>query len=133
GLPGQNNNPAPIIIVASPTPQGTPTPGAARPTAGGVAQPTASGGAAQPTPATGGPAPTVAAGSASKGTITFAFDAFPTYYPGIIMDVDQLLQKRGYELKLVPFALDNQPDVPEEQRWAKLKSGEYDVLATTLD
>src|SRR5205823_2352214 len=41
--------------------------------------------------------------------------------------------KRGYELKLVPFALDNQPDVPEEQRWAKLKSGDWDVLATTLD
>jgi NitT/TauT family transport system substrate-binding protein len=74
----------------------------------------------------------VPAGSASKGTVTFAFDAFATYYPGIIMDVKKLLLARGYELKLVPFGLD--ADAPSEaERWAKLKSGEWDVLATTLD
>jgi NitT/TauT family transport system substrate-binding protein len=131
GLPGQATpTQAPIIIIASPVPQGNPPTAAPQPTDASQAQPTQ---AAAPTQAAGGPAPTVPAGSASKGTVTFAFDAFPTYYPGIIVEVNQLLKARGYDLKLVPFALDNQPDVPEEERWAKLKSGEWDVLATTLD
>src|SRR5262245_24115123 len=133
GLPGQNPTPAPIIIVASPTPQPTAAP-AAQPTAAPAAQPTAAAAptaAAQPTVA--GPAPTVAAGSPSKGTVTFAFDAFPTYYPGIIMEAKGLLKQRGYDLKLVPFGIDGQPAPSEEERWAKLKSGEWDVLATTLD
>jgi NitT/TauT family transport system substrate-binding protein len=84
------------------------------------------------------PEPTQAAPTAiptppSKGTITFAFDAFATYYPGIIIDVKGLLKKRGYDLALVPFSFDGMNDVTEDQRWAKLKSGEYDVLASTLD
>ncbi len=123
GLPGQNN-PPPIIIVASPTAPPAATPAPTRPTAGA---------AAQPTTAASGPAPTVPAGSPSKGTITFAFDAFPTYYPGIIMEVKGLLKQRGYDLKLVPFGIDGQAAPSEEERWAKLKSGEWDVLATTLD
>ena len=69
----------------------------------------------------------------SKGTVTFAFDAFATYYPGIIIDVKGLLKKRGYDLALVPFGFNGMNDVTEDQRWAKLKSGEYDVLASTLD
>jgi NitT/TauT family transport system substrate-binding protein len=131
GLPGQNPTPPPIIIVASPTALATAAPGA-RPTA--AAQPTAAArptAAAQPTAA--GPAPTVAAGSPSKGTVTFAFDAFPTYYPGIIIEAKGLLKQRGYDLKLVPFGIDGQPAPSEEERWAALKSGEWDVLATTLD
>jgi NitT/TauT family transport system substrate-binding protein len=125
GLPGQSPTPVPIIIIASPTPDtaGAPTP--AQPI---LAQPTSA-----PLPTASGPAPTVQAGSASKGTITFAFDAFPTYYPGIIMEVKGLLKQRGYDLVLVPFGLDNQPIPSEDERWAKLKSGEWDVLATTLD
>ena len=138
GLPGQNPTPAPIIIVASPTALSTAAPGAQpttppQPTA--AIQPTAAAqsttAAAQPTVA--GPAPTVAAGSPSKGTVTFAFDAFPTYYPGIIIEAKGLLKQRGYDLKLVPFGIDGQPAPSEEERWAKLKSGEWDVLATTLD
>jgi len=131
-LPGQAQpTQAPIIIIASPLPQGNPPTAVPQPTAG-QAQPTAAGQAAAPTQVANGPAPTVPAGSASKGTVTFAFDAFATYYPGIIIDVKKLLQARGYELKLVPFGLD--ADAPsEEERWAKLKSGEWDVLATTLD
>jgi NitT/TauT family transport system substrate-binding protein len=137
GLPGQNPTPPPIIIVASPTPMSTAAAGsqptaAAAPTS--AAQPTA---AAQSTavaqPTTTGPAPTVEAGSPSKGTITFAFDAFPTYYPGIIIEARELLKQRGYDLKLVPFGIDGQPAPSEEERWANLKSGEWDVLATTLD
>src|SRR5262245_58445249 len=131
GLPGLSSpTQAPIIVIASPTPGGN----AAQPTS--VVQPSPPSqptGAAPPTAVVQGPAPTVPAGSASKGTVTFAFDAFPTYYPGIIMEVKGLLKQRGYDLQLVPFALDNQPDVPEAERWAKLKSGEWDVLATTLD
>src|SRR6266542_2352124 len=137
GLPGLSSpTQAPIIVIASPTPAGNAAQPTASPQATSAAQPTASPqatSAAQPTAPVQGPAPTVPAGSPSKGTVTFAFDEFPTYYPGIIIEVQGLLKQRGYDLKLVPFALDNQPDVPEEQRWAKLKSGEWDVLATTLD
>src|SRR5690242_82181 len=78
-------------------------------------------------------APTEAPAPASKGTVTFAFDAFATYYPGIIIDVKGLLKKRGYDLALVPFGFEGMNDLTEDQRWAKLKSGEYDVLASTLD
>ena len=56
----------------------------------------------------------------SKGTITFAFDAFATYYPGIIVDTRGLLKKRGYDLALVPFGFDGMNDLNEGQRWAKL-------------
>jgi NitT/TauT family transport system substrate-binding protein len=133
GLPGQSTpTQAPIIIIASPTPQSSaPTP-APQPTAASQAQPTQAG-ASVPTAAVGGPAPTVPAGSPSKGTLTFAFDAFPTYYPGIIMETQGLLKQRGYDLKLVPFGVDGSAVPSEEERWAKLKSGEWDVLATTLD
>jgi NitT/TauT family transport system substrate-binding protein len=126
---------APIIVIATSTPAG----GQPAPTAAGSAAtaapnaPAATAAGAAPTAAPNAPAPTVAADAASKGTVTFAFDAFPTYYPGILVEVEGLLKKRGYDLKLVPFGLDGQNDVPEEQRWAKLKSGEWDVLATTLD
>jgi len=132
GLPGQTSTPQPIIIVATPTPQGaqpslqSPQPPSqnAQPTTGGVPQPTA---------VVSGPAPTVPAGSPSKGTITFAFDTFPTYFPGIIMEVKGLLKQRGYDLVLVPFGIDGAEAPSEDERWQKLKSGEWDVLATTLD
>jgi NitT/TauT family transport system substrate-binding protein len=134
-LPGQAQpTQAPIIIIASPLPQGNPPTAVPQATAG-QAQPTQAGAPTQsaaPTQAASGPAPTVPAGSASKGTVTFAFDAFATYYPGIIIDVKKLLQSSGYELKLVPFGLVAAAP-SEEERWAKLKSGEWDVLATTLD
>jgi NitT/TauT family transport system substrate-binding protein len=138
GLPGQASPTAPpIIIVASPVPQGSqPTAAPRATTAAGqptqpVGQPTQPAG--QPTAAPSGPAPTVPAGSPSKGTVTFAFDEFPTYYPGIIIEVQGLLKQRGYDLQLVPFGLDGAEPPSEDERWAKLKSGEWDVLATTLD
>lgn len=128
---------APIIIIASPLPQGNRPTAVPRPTTesiptAGVVLGLATAVSAAPTAVPSGPAPTVPAGSASKGTVTFAFDAFATYYPGIIIDIKKLLQARGYELKLVPFGLEA-PAPSEEERWAKLKSGEWDVLATTLD
>lgn len=121
---------APVIIIATSTPGGS-APAATRAPTAAPNVPTAANTA--PTAAPNAPAPTVAPNSPSKGTVTFAFDAFPTYYPGIVMEVQGLLKQRGYELKLVPFGLDGANDVPEEQRWANLKSGEWDVLATTLD
>ncbi|HNP87021.1 MAG TPA: ABC transporter substrate-binding protein [Kouleothrix sp.] len=121
---------APVIIIATSTPGGG-APAATRAPTAAPNVPTAANTA--PTAAPNAPAPTVAPNSPSKGTVTFAFDAFPTYYPGIVMEVQGLLKQRGYELKLVPFGLDGANDVPEEQRWANLKSGEWDVLATTLD
>ncbi|HEX5691495.1 MAG TPA: ABC transporter substrate-binding protein, partial [Roseiflexaceae bacterium] len=54
-------------------------------------------------------------------------------YPGIVVDVKKLLAQRGYDLVLVPFGVDGQPIPSEEERWTKLRSGEWDVLATTLD
>jgi NitT/TauT family transport system substrate-binding protein len=134
GLPGLGApTQAPIIIIASATPLGSAPTAVPAATASGVQeQPTQAVGAA-PTAVVSGPAPTVPAGSASKGTVTFAFDAFPTYYPGIIMEVKGLLKARGYDLKLVPFGVDGSEPPTEEQRWANLKSGEWDVLATTLD
>jgi NitT/TauT family transport system substrate-binding protein len=129
---------APVIIFATQVPQGQPTsapvPTAARPTSAPAgASPTLGSSGGQPTAAPSGPAPTVAPDSPSKGTVTFAFDAFPTYYPGIIMEVQGLLKQRGYDLKLVPFGLDGAEVPTEDQRWASLRSGEWDVLATTLD
>lgn len=128
GLPGlsQPTQP-PIIVVASPTPIGGAQPTGAPTSAARPATPRPQ---ASATPA--GPAPTAVPGSASKGVVTFAFDAFPTYYPGIVMQTRKLLELRGYELRLVPFGLEG--DAPsEEERWQKLRSGEWDVLATTLD
>ncbi len=134
-LGSEQPTPEPIIIVASPTPgSGQPT-ATARATvqpANTVTAPTQAS-AATDTPAGNTPVPdaTSEAGT-SKGKVVFAFDAFPTYYPGIIMQVRQLLQKRGYELELVPFGLEGEAP-SETERWAKLRSGEWDVLATTLD
>jgi NitT/TauT family transport system substrate-binding protein len=135
-VPGLSTpTPAPIIIVASPTPGAVdvPTQAAADAPTQAAGAPTQAPPTSAPRPTSAGPAPTVPAGSPSKGTITFAFDAFPTYYPGIIMDVRGLLKQRGYDLVLVPFGLDGQPIPSEDERWAKLRSGEWDVLATTLD
>ena len=127
--------PEPIIIVASPTAgSGQTQPTAPRATVNPANTATL---AAQTTTTPNVPTGTSAPGAtsetgASKGKLVFAFDAFPTYYPGIIMEVRQLLQKRGYELQLVPFGLEGEAP-SEAERWAKLRSGEWDVLATTLD
>jgi NitT/TauT family transport system substrate-binding protein len=120
--------PAPIIIVASPTPA-TPN----NPTNAPTTAPTSAAAPTDPAAPTVDAAPTESPGDVSKGTITFAFDAFPTYYPGIVIEVQGLLKQRGYDLELVPFGINGQPIPSEEERWNKLRLGEWDVLATTLD
>jgi NitT/TauT family transport system substrate-binding protein len=123
---------APVIIFATQAPPAsTGAPAQPRPTSAG--QPTAAPAQPRPTAPISGPAPTVPPDSPSKGTVTFAFDTFPTYFPGIIVEVNGLLEARGYQLELVPFGLDGAPVPSEEERWARLRSGEWDVLATTLD
>jgi NitT/TauT family transport system substrate-binding protein len=125
-IPGMGApTPPPIIIVATAAPANNST---AAPQAS--AAPTA---AQAPTPTPLGPAPTVSADAPSKGTITFAFDSFPTYFPGLLAEARGLLKQRGYTLQLVPFGLDGQNSVPEQQRYEKLRSGEWDVMATTMD
>jgi NitT/TauT family transport system substrate-binding protein len=144
-LGGAQPTTAPIIVVASPTPGGAP--GQPTTTQSGSAPtespaPTSVGAATAAPGATAAPQATVPAGEPTAtpaapqgtagGTITFAFDAFPTYYPAILMETRQLLKQRGYDLQLVPLGLEG--DAPsEDERWAKLRSGEWDVLATTLD
>jgi NitT/TauT family transport system substrate-binding protein len=91
----------------------------------------------QPTEATARGTTASAAAAAtsepSKGTITLAFDSYPTYFPGIIMEARGLLAQRGYDLRLVPFLLDGQHNLTEVERYEKLANGEWDVLATTLE
>lgn len=122
---GQAPTPEPVIIIASPVP-------------------TVAGPGATPAPATVAPAATTAPGATTapaaatpdepaRGTIVFAFDSFPSYFPGLVMEVRGLLAQRGYALELVPFLLDDENDFSEGERYANLRSGEWDILATTLD
>jgi ABC-type nitrate/sulfonate/bicarbonate transport system substrate-binding protein len=127
----------PIILVATTEPVEGATPAQA-PEATTAAEPTAtradsSGEEASPAPEATVPSEQTNPPPDSKGTITFAFDAFPSYYPGVLIEVEGLLAKRGYELELVPFGLQEQNDFSETERFEKLRSGEWDVLATTLD
>lgn len=131
--------PPPIILIATPSPasgSSQPSPQTTRVLA--TIQPQATRAPAGPTAApqpgaTAQPQPTAPAEGGQGGTVTFAFDSFPSYFPGVIAEVRGLLAQRGYELELVPFSLDGQNEFSEAERFAKLRSGEWDVLATTLD
>jgi len=143
GLPLAESTPPPVIIVASATPGGgTGATAPAAPTAAAApsATPVRLGLTAEASPApaaTSAPAeataPAGATPAASQGTITFAFDAFPSYFPGLIAEVRGLLERRGYQLELVPFDLNGENSFSEAERFERLRSGEWDVLATTLD
>lgn len=136
---GQAPTPEPIILLPTPT-GNAPARQTARPAATLTAP--AAGTATAPATTVAGDVPTAnvpanpgvtTTGSAAQNTITFAFDSFPSYFPGLIMQVKGLLTQRGYNLQLVPFGLNGANDWGEEERLAKLQSGEWDVLATTLD
>jgi NitT/TauT family transport system substrate-binding protein len=131
----------PIIVVATPLPFAPTQPATdVAPVATSPAQPTSAAEAAaptttspaQPTSAAEAAAPTATA-PAGKGTITFAFDSFPSYFPILIVEQRGLLKRRGYDLKLIPFAAPGTNDVPEAERYERLQRGEWDVLATTLN
>lgn len=126
-------------LAASPTPDNVlPSPVAATqaPTAAMAAvvtqapRPTTSS-APQPTTAAGGPTATPVV--SSKGTITFAFDAFAPYYPAILIEAKGLLKKRGYNLKLIPFELSDEFSYSPDEQWEKLKNGDFDIMAVTLN
>ncbi|MEN9936453.1 MAG: hypothetical protein RLZZ387_3032 [Chloroflexota bacterium] len=135
--------PPPVILIATPSPAGDPAPEtpATRVLAtiepGGATAGPERGPTAQPQPnatiAPGGGEATPAPAEGQGGVVTFAFDSFPSYFPGVIAEVRGLMAQRGYELELVPFGLGGQNDFSEEERFARLRSGEWDVLATTLD
>lgn len=65
--------------------------------------------------------------------ITFAFEASPLFLPAIIMDAQDMLTQRGYTLKLVPLATHGPDAIAMSDRFAKLRSGEWDILATSVD
>ncbi|HEU4325188.1 MAG TPA: ABC transporter substrate-binding protein [Roseiflexaceae bacterium] len=124
--------PPPVIILATQAPLGPTSPATQAPAAtlppDATQAPDATPADPNAPPATAAPGATPAA----RGTITMAFDSFPTYFPAVVMQTRGLLQQRGYDLQLVPLGL-NGVDFPEAQRYEKLRSGEWDVLATTLN
>ncbi len=76
--------------------------------------------------ATGTPAATGAA-------VTVAYDAFAPYYPVRIARTQGYARGRGVTLREIPFDLDGQNAFTEEERWAALREGRFDVLLTTLN
>jgi NitT/TauT family transport system substrate-binding protein len=118
----QPTTPQPIIIFATPAPTANATTAAETTTAN--AEPVRSGEA---------PAVVEPVAGGSKGTITFAFDAFPSYYPGLLMHIKGLLAQHGYNLEIVPLQLGAENSLTREEQYSKIKSGEWDVQALTLD
>jgi len=116
----RNTSPAPS---ASGGP--TATTAAARPSTASSAPPTIAG----PTP-TGARANTTPTASGAAG-LTVAYDAYAPYFPVRIAETQGYYKARNLNVKQVAFGLNG--DYDEAQRRAALKSGEFDVLLTTLD
>ncbi len=116
----RNTSPAPS---ASGGPTATTT--AARPSTASSAPPTTAG----PTP-TGAHANTTPMVSGAAG-LTVAYDAYAPYFPVRIAETQGYYKARNLNVKQVAFGLNG--DYDEAQRRAALKSGEFDVLLTTLD
>ncbi len=116
----RNTSPAPS---ASGGP--TATTAAARPSTASSAPPTTAG----PTP-TGARANTTPTASGAAGLIV-AYDAYAPYFPVRIAETQGYYKARNLNVKQVAFGLNG--DYDEAQRRAALKSGEFDVLLTTLD
>jgi NitT/TauT family transport system substrate-binding protein len=116
----RNTSPAPS---ASGGP--TATTAAARPSTASSAPPTTAG----PTP-TGARANTTPTASGAAG-LTVAYDAYAPYFPVRIAETQGYYKARNLNVKQVAFGLNG--DYDEAQRRAALKSGEFDVLLTTLD
>lgn len=132
-LPGENpvTTPVPVQPTQVPVAQATPV------------KPTVSSTKTTAVPPTTVPQPTAVT---QKETLTVAFDSFGSYFT--VAQIDQMA--RQYDLKLIPFNF-NIKEKPangtewsaeeklqyniytEDERAAKLKNGEWDVLLTTLD
>jgi NitT/TauT family transport system substrate-binding protein len=104
--------------------------------------PTATTAAARPStspsgaPTVAGPTPTgVRAGTtptaSNAASLTVAYDAYAPYFPVRIAEQQGYYKARNLNVKQVAFGLSG--DYDETQRRAALKSGEFDVLLTTLD
>lgn len=135
----------PTTTATNPTRVQLPTPtsgqgsGPASPTAAVLTAPAAT---ARPSTAPGsgptiaGPVPTtarMAATPSASGTpgITVAYDAYAPYFPVRIAETQGYYRKRDLKVRQIAFGLNG--TYSEEQRRAALKSGEFDVLLTTLD
>lgn len=136
---------------SSPTASGSPAPSAsARPSTSaapsaapgvtatiGNALPSAAPSGAPSAAPGGGPTATVAARTGTTPTaatganITVAYDSYAPYFPVRIAETQGLYRTRNLNVKQVAFGLNG--DFNEEQRRAALKSGNFDVLLTTLD
>jgi len=106
--------------------------------------PTATTAAARPSaapsgaPTVAGPTPTGVRAGATPGAIaatglTVAYDAYAPYFPVRIAETQGYYKARNLAVKQVAFGLNGGNNYDEAQRRAALKSGEFDVLLTTLD
>ncbi len=121
---------------AAPTPTTTPVLGVVPVTPSVTVGPAIQGTATAAAPVLPGRTPTAGgmAGSPSGGpAVTVAYDAFAPYYPVRIARTQGYAQRRGIALREVPFDLDGQNAYTEEERWAALREGRFDVLLTTLN
>jgi NitT/TauT family transport system substrate-binding protein len=136
----------PTTAAANRTPVANMTPTTVRstsPAPGASGGPTTTTVAARPSTAPGGvptvagPTPTgVRAGVATPGAIaatglTVAYDTYAPYFPVRIAETQGYFRSRNLAVRQVAFGLNG--DYDEVQRRAALKSGEFDVLLTTLD
>jgi len=123
------NIPPTAIRSTSPAPSAsggpTATTAAARPSTAPSGAPTVAG--PTPTGVRAGTTPTV--GGATG--LTVAYDAYAPYFPVRIAETQGYYKARNLNVKQVAFGLNG--DYDEAQRRAALKSGEFDVLLTTLD
>ncbi len=116
----RSTSPAPSASVGP-----TATTAAARPSTAPSGAPTVAG----PTP-TGVRAGTTPTASGAAG-LTVAYDAYAPYFPVRIAEQQGYYKARNLNVRQVAFGLNG--DYDEAQRRAALKSGEFDVLLTTLD
>ena len=84
-----------------------------------------------------GAAPSVTAARPSASgapatLLTVAYDTYAPYFPVRIAETQGYYRARNLAVKQVTFGL-NGNDYNEEQRRAALRSGEFDILLTTLD
>lgn len=143
GVPTQPTTGASVAPSArpsnAPVSSGSPAPAtSARPATSAAPGVTATVGAARPSVApSGGPTATVAArpGTTPTGVtgtlLTVAYDSYAPYFPVRIAETQGFYQTRNLNVRDVAFGLNG--DFTESERRAALKSGQFDILLTTLD
>lgn len=122
---------APVSVVL-PTSTQLATQGNAQPTQRPAnTQPPASGNNVKPTQTVAAAQPQV--DPSNLPVYTVGFDAFGPYYNLILIKQLRLDEKYGFNLNLIPFCSTDDNCYGEADRTAKIASGEWDGLLTTLD